>query len=143
MNFTKLHRDTVCNCMEDTKEDFVSEFGIKADKKDLRLVDFKSKWERNQRPEPGKENDCYTITLLKGKSMSIITNKNLNEVKALYSTMGNLAPKYKRFMILFKLKNNSGVVRKTVARANPHHYTFFKCDEFELSNVTQTKSISL
>lgn len=119
MTFANLHSDTNCDCIVGAHEDFESAYGIKADKSDLREVDFKTKWEKGKRPE--ETGDCKTVVLLKGKSMSVITSDNIDFLKSLYSQMGNIAPKYKAFLITMKFNDETGIVRRSPSRDNPHH----------------------
>lgn len=69
--------------------------------------------------------------------MSVITSDNIDFLKSLYSQMGNIAPKYKAFLITRKFNDETGIVRRSPSRDNPHHHTFYKCDNFKIENITK------
>ena len=143
MTFIDLHADTTCYCLEGAYEDIKSVYGIKADRPNIRMIDFKTKWEKGARPPMDLENDCKLIVLLKGKSMSLVDDGSLGFLKRRYRQMGNLSPQYKRYMILFKFGEDTGYVKVTPSRHNPYHCTFYKSDTFVIVNVLQQKFIQL
>ncbi|MBT1709266.1 hypothetical protein KK062_13570 [Fulvivirgaceae bacterium PWU5] len=140
MTFQNLHSDIECNCLNGTKEDFGSRYGLKTNKNQIRIVDFESHWEKGKRPESAA---CEEVCSYKGKSVSLITDANLNEVTQIFKQLFPLSPKYKPFLTIVKFADHTGTVKHTPDFINAHHHDFYKCDNFTFENVSQLDSISL
>lgn len=140
MTFNNLHQDTPCDCIEDTKEDFESEYGLKTNKDTIRPVDFDSHWEKGKRPE---SDACGDVCSYKGKSVTLITPDNLNEVTEIFKQLFPLSPKYKPFLTIVKFADSTGKVKHTPDFRNQYHHDFYKCDNFTFGNISQLQSISL
>jgi len=132
MEFNNLKENTVCNCIEDAKEDYENNYAIKTMKTELRIQDFKSYWEKSKRPET---NECKEVCSLKGVSVSIFNDETKDAVINIYKTLFPLAPKYKPILKVVKLYDKSGMVKHTPSKLNSHHFDFYKCDTFDFTKV--------
>lgn len=132
MEFINIFKDSNCNCLENSKEDFASHYAIKTMKESLRVQDFNSYWEKGKRPN---SNDCKEICSYKGVSISIFNEETKEEVVNIFKELFPLAPRYKPYLKVIKLYDSSGVVKHTPNEVNIHHYDFYKSDTFEFSKV--------
>jgi len=140
MTFENVHNGTNCHCIEDAQSDNSSEFGIKTNKKILREVDFKSKWEK----APDIElSNCEEICSKKGLSLSILAPETFDRVKEIYKQLFPISPTYKPFLCVIKFGNDTGLLKSTPTPSNPFHFDFYKCDTFVHTQVELIKTISL
>ena len=141
MNFNELHDGISCDCTKKAFADFDSTYGMKTNKEHLREVDFKSHWEKGKRPE---SDNCKEICSFKAKSLSIINGETFDEVKKIYQQLFPISPGYKPYLAIIKFSDKTGLVEPTpILNVNPHHYDFYKCDEFIFENVEHIESHSL
>jgi len=140
MTFENLHGDTNCDCIADAKEDFESTFGLKTNKNHLREVDFNSNWEKGKKPETS---ECDETCSHKGKSISLVDERNIDAVLSIFQGLFPLSPSYKPYFTTVKFSNETGVVKATPNFMNQYHYDFYKCDNFIFSNVKQLNSVPI
>jgi hypothetical protein len=133
MNFTKLHQDTTCNCIENTENDTTTIFARKINKPEPRERDFLSKWEKvtlnGQLPTLS---NCIEICGFKGISMNIWTTETQLKIIEKYVTTFQITPKHKDSIFVFKFKNEAGLVAFTPNKNDPFHFDFYKADDFDL-----------
>ena len=140
LTYTKLHLNLDCDCIINAMSDTISNFGRKTNKSSLRINDFKSNWEKNGSEEDG---NCKRKCSHRSISLSKITVENKELVLDVFRETFRIAPSYKPYINIIKLKETAGVVKKSPSRNNPHHYDFFKCDTFALTDVETIEVIQL
>lgn len=142
MNFTNIEKDTTCNCLQDTSEDYNSKFALKINKSHIRENDFKTYWEKGRRNK--NIDECNETCSLKGQSVTILKNeKDINSTLKVYKELFPLSPGYKPYCAILKLKENSGVIKSTPSKINPLHCDFYKSDKFSNEKIELIKTISL
>lgn len=141
MTFENLSEQADCNCLEGAVENHTSKFVIKTNRPSLILNDFKTKWEKGDTNVDTCQKKCGK----KGNSMSKIHEEdtNLEDVISIYKILFPFSPSYKPYCTVFKLGENSGVVKSTPSNRNNYHHDFYKCDEFQLDSINYIESISL
>jgi hypothetical protein len=132
MEFKNLNECAVCNCIQDAKEDYQSNFALKTMKTELRIQDFNSYWDKGKRPI---SNQCEEICSLKGVSVSIFNDETKEAVLEIFKSLFPLAPKYKPFLSVVKLYDKSGLVKHTPNELNQYHFDFYKSDNFDFAKV--------
>lgn len=132
MDFNKLNEGINCNCLENALSADDNSFAIKTMKSDLRIQDFTSYWEKGRRTE---SNDCKDICSLKGISMSIFNEETKEKVIEIFKELFPLAPKYKPYLSVINLYENSGLTKHTPNDMNSFHYDFYKSDTFDHTKV--------
>lgn len=140
MTFEDLHKDISCDCIADASQDFESTFGLKTNKDHLREVDFNSHWEKGKKPS---SSDCREVCSYKGKSISLIVNDNANAVLQIFQSLFTLSPGYKPYFTIIKFGEDTGLVKATPDTVNPYHFDFYKCDNFQFSNIEQISSVPI
>ena len=136
MEFTKLKADTDCDCLENSTSQLETNFAIKIMKDHLRVQDFISYWDKGRR---SKNDDCQEICSLKGNSVSVFEDDTKEQVIEIFKGLFPLAPKYKPYLFIVKFKHDCGNIKHTPDELNPFHYDFYKCDTFDLSQVSLIK----
>ncbi|HEY4196062.1 MAG TPA: hypothetical protein VGM63_11035 [Mucilaginibacter sp.] len=106
----------------------------------LKKTDFKSKWEKGQRPTDG---DCKSTCSKKGVSLSIIKDGEKDKVVKIFKSLFPIAPGYKPNFSIIRLAEKSGAVKSTPSRMNPYHYDLYKSDEFDVNQVSVVEIIPL
>lgn len=140
MTFNDLHADIVCRCTDEgCNISNESTYALKTMQNILREQDFTSYWAKGKRPDG---TDCNDVCSYKGNSISIFTDETKEFVITLYKTIFPLAPKYKPFLSIVRFNGVNGVVKPTPFPQNPHHYDFYKSDDFVLANVELIQSTS-
>lgn len=140
MKFNQITDGYDCNCLEDTFQDIENTFCLKTNKNHLRETDFKSKWEKGERPNTY---NCREVCSKKGKSISILNGDNMERLGKMFSEMFTISPTYKPFITKVKFSYNNGVVKKSPTKRNEYHYDFYKCDNFKFTHVEFVESIPL
>lgn len=141
MTFDNLLNDTNCDCISNAVNDTDSAFGLVTKNDTLRETYFRTKWEKGQRPD--NLTDCKKVCSKKGLSISLFDNDTMDKVISVFSQLFASAPGYKGFISVIKLDIESGVVKSTPSKINPHHFDFYKSDQFDLDKVKCIQSISL
>lgn len=139
MTFENITKDTSCNCLDGAIEDTVSTFARVLNKESTTDKDFLSHWEKNHRPT-----ECEEICGKKGVSISKIDNDTVkNEILNYYSSIFKMSPKYRRGVLIFKLKKDAGLVKPTPFTENPYHHDLYKDDAFSLGFVEEVETCYL
>ncbi len=135
MNFKFIHKNTDCLCAKssDMLQNDERIFARFIRKPNIRENDFKSYSDKGRTPT---KNTCKAICSFLGVSVSLWNDESKDFIIELYAKLFKLNMKKKTdSILLFKLKNNIGVCKSTPSEPNPHHYDFYKSDEFDISKV--------
>lgn len=141
MEFTNLQHDVNCDCVKECTHNANELYALKTMDIHLTDDDFISYWERGRRDK--KSNSCHAICRLKAQSISIMNDETRDEVKDIYMQLFPLTPAYIKYLSIIRFKNDCGVTKPSPSSRNPHHYDFYKCDEFKLENVELISSVNL
>ena len=138
MTFNELHSDIGFNCIKDAIEDNTNEFVRRLKKETLNDNDFKSHWERGIRPP---EMNCESICSHKGISINLFNDEHIELIINKYKTTFSINPKRGAYLLLFKLKKNAGVVKRTPTKNDLSHCNLFKADNFSLDKLEITEIV--
>ncbi|MBL7920454.1 MAG: hypothetical protein JNJ40_09080 [Bacteroidia bacterium] len=132
MTFENITKDSKCNCLESTFEDTESLYARVLRKQTFDDKDFLTKWEKEHRHD-----DCETVCSdLKCLSISKVDSDAVKEeIVNIYKKIMNLSPKYKKGVLLFKIKEGAGVYKKTPFDDNPYHHDLYKSDAFSIDSI--------
>ncbi len=130
MNFEQLLTGTPCNCIKNAEENTSQVFARKIGSTALQPGDFLSHWEKGIFPADVK--DCQKTCLHKGLSLNLWGETSRHQVFEKYLKTFRFAPKYKNCILVFRAKENAGVFEPTPTERDPHHFTFFKSDDFSI-----------
>lgn len=146
MVFTSVTSDTNCTCLDGAKENYKDFFARKIDKKDVREKDFMSYWESKKFPD--NMDDCNEVCGRKGISVDLWNDESNAEVMSKYIKTFGIAPQLKRFIMVFKMNQDAGIVKHTPHQKSgfdKYHYDIFKCDAFDMGihiSVSQINPIA-
>jgi hypothetical protein len=139
MTFTNILKDTTCDCLKNAIVDTESTYGIKTNGQNITGKDFRSKWEKGEKPL----DDCKTICSKKGISLSLINEKTKNDVIEIFKEIFPISPTYRPYLSVIKFYEDAGMVKCEASRRNPYHCNFYKSDTFDVNKIRQIESISL
>ena len=144
MEFLKITSDTDCKCLDyAVKQDTGNKYVRAIINMNLHDGDFTTFWESKKERFAGES--CKTICKAKGVSVNILCDDNLNCILEKYRTTKTLRNKY-GYVCIFKFKANSGLLWKSTpdySRGDKYHYTFFKCDSFDISMINVVSILPL
>jgi|GEM_PF-5763740 len=156
MTFEKLLKDTQCDILKDTFVDNTSTFIRRVKRITLRVEDFESKWEKNEK-RPEKEyiedwiikkksltkSDYSEVANLKGVSVDAYTMDTLSEIIARHRTQMAFITRNKcEYICLFKLNHPGGKFRYSpIPQENQDHHDLYKSDQFSYKHHIQAKQI--
>jgi len=143
MEFRKLHGDTACNCLTKAESNETDLFARKINKPFAREKDFDSKWEKGNVPFDLNPNDCRTVCGLKGISVNIWNENSQEHVIEKFVTTFRISPRHKDSILVFKFREQSGMVEFTPNRLDEFHYDFYKSDDFALDRIDKIQIINL
>jgi hypothetical protein len=133
VTFNNIINGTTCDCLKDTFADESNTYARVLNKETLVEKDFLSKWDKGRTVAETCEEICGDLKCL---SVSKVENDAVKQqIVDLYSQIMNLAPKYKRGVLLFKFKVDSGVLKYTPDERNKYHHDFYKSDGFTLEHI--------
>jgi hypothetical protein len=135
MTFTNIREGHEFNCIEECTEDTSSIFARRIDKDKLKLKDFRTYWESGKRPPgtPTKDSICG----YKGISISRYqTSSERSAVMANFMQQVALSPAYRKFLAEIQFKPGCGMTKHTPTTNDASHHDFYKCDSFDVNNVT-------
>lgn len=145
MKFDQIHNDTDCKCINNTCQENTSDIFCRALKgKDLTASDFMSYWEEGRRLPAHIKANCEDTCERKGISINLLNSDNEENVKGKFSSIvtRNIKPQRKIFThyCKFKFAADCGKLKHTPGRGDQYHYTFYKCDGF---NIKQLEHVSI
>jgi hypothetical protein len=144
MTFDSLHADTDCDCLGGTFEDTDRYFARKISRPVMKTSDFFSHWEREKFPAVL---NCKNTCMHKGLSFNEWNDETKEKVIAKYAnTVAGQNRKgkiIKDCVLIFRLKENMGLINFSPTRFDPSHHTFFKSDTFDVDNLELVEIIAL
>lgn len=131
-----------CDCFEGASERPELVLARRTPKNFLREVDFETYHEKGRLPK--EDDSCDEICGLRGVSLTqfhgIETQDGLQNIAQVVS----LAPGYRPFAIMLKIKVDGGNIKHTPNETNPDHHDLYKSDQFNIENhVEVIKAINL
>lgn len=139
MEFTLLHDDVECNCIEGAGEDNQSAFLRTIDGNEPKEKDFFSHWERYKKQgKPLPHDNCGEACALKGLSINKGDGYSEDEILEVYKNrLLYLSEKErrKRSVYKFKLGGEVGVVKHTPDEYHDSHHDLYKCDAFTIDKL--------
>ncbi len=143
MEFRKLHSDTACDCLADAEENCIAIFARKINKPLPRERDFESKWEKGNITFDFNPNDCHLVCALKGVSVNLWNEASREEVIEKFVTTFSISPKHKDSILVFRFRENAGMLEFTPNRRDEFHFDFFKSDAFSLEEIDVVQVLNL
>ena len=143
MTFDSLHADTDCDCLGETFEVESRLFARKIGKPLARLSDFYSHWERNKKP---MVLNCDNTCMYKGLSCNEWNHESREQVLQKYISLINSQEKTGAIndaILIFKIKNEGGLMKYSPTKKDISHHTFFKSDTFEMNCIEIVEVINL
>ncbi len=144
MTFDSLHADTDCDCLGETFEDKSRYFARKISRPVMKISDFSSHWERDKFPTVL---NCKNTCMHKGLSFNVWNDETREKVIAKYAkTVANQNKKgriIKDCVLIFRLKENMGLINFSPTQFDPSHHTFFKSDTFDVNDLELIEIIAL
>ena len=144
MTFESLHADTDCDCLGEAFEETGRYFARKISRPTMKASDFDSHWERDKFPPVL---NCKNTCMYKGLSFNEWNNQTREQVIAKYAktiAVFNKRGKIIRDCVLiFRLKENMGVIHFSPTKFDSSHHTFFKSDTFDVINLELVEIIAL
>lgn len=144
MTFDILHSDIECDCIKDTFENGNQLFARKISKPSPKSGDFKTYWERDKRP---LKNLCVEICQYKGISINYWNENSENQVIEKYvaslDTQIQGGKNIRDCILVFRFKEQVGLIMPSPTKKDPSHCTFYKCDSFDIQGIEEIKIIEI
>lgn len=140
MKFDKLQIDTDCDCLKGAKEDTNNFYIRKISNNKITPIDFHSKWENGIF---GESKNCNDICNYKGVSLDKYSDQNFETIKKKYIRNFKINPGRAKYLVKFKLKKNSGMIKQTRTKYDLTHVNLFKSDKFSIDSIIESCIIKL
>ncbi len=129
MEFKQLHSGTNCDCISSAVENYVASFSRKVSDKPnlLHIRNFRLPTKFRDAPFV----DCKTHCATKSLSIDIFNGENESFLCKLHSESVGIAPAFRSQLLVFKIKEEGGMVKPTPSKKNPYHYDLYCPDGFE------------
>jgi hypothetical protein len=138
MTFENLQNTQGCNCLQGAVPDVDNSFYRKLKNEMASIDDFRTHFERRIGTD---EQNCERLCSYKAVSINIRKAEYEALILDKYRTTFKFNPKKGAHCLVFRLRDESGLVKPTPEEDDESHYSFFKSDAFSLDHIDVVDTI--